>query len=77
MKRYHVKIDDMVWPRVDTTGLDVEHTLRYGTREEVLALRYIVAGYVNAYGQMVRDPATKRARIVRALRTDLAQGDEP
>lgn len=65
----------MNWPCPCERMGELEHSLRYGnpTKSDLL----LAASVLSAYGQMVRDPAKKRQKVIAELRKgpNRGQGD--
>ena len=56
----------MCWPCPGEHMNELEYKLRYGTptKSDLLS----AAGVLSAYGQMVRDPVSKRQKVIAELR---------
>ncbi len=59
------------WPTpMDGTGDEdsIEWVLRYGSTEQMLKARYLVASIVSAYRELIRLPRNQRDAVIRDLR---------
>jgi hypothetical protein len=63
----HTRVgDDMTWPSYDQGNL--EWRLRYGSEDQVLASRMVLASIVAAYRELLNLPPKRRNAICKAIR---------
>ena len=65
MSRY-LHFREMCWPSADQG--DLEWTLRYGSEEEIIKQRYVIASVVAAYVELINKPSKQRSKIASTIK---------
>lgn len=65
--RYTKIGDDMTWPSLDQG--DFEWRLRYGSEDELIKERFIMASIVQAYSELINLPQKQRNAICKSLKS--------
>ena len=66
MSNRYLHFNEMCWPSKEQG--DLEWVLRYGSEEEVIKQRMVIASVVAAYTEIINKPSKQRSKIASTIK---------